>query len=435
MPHTHGRTRRRSRPRSTCTRIARPIAGGHEHGRGASLDHARVERVRARAGSAAAIVSAATIPAGMQNASRPAQEALRAARRPELLASARKKAGMPIVSVEVTVRWRGRKGKAIGRQAERRQEHRRVDGLRDEELGHPVGVAQDPAPLLDGHRHGGEGVGEEHEVGHALGHLAAVAHGDGQARLLQGEHVVDPVARSSPRSGPARVMARTRSRFCSGVMRPNTAVAVATSLEAAGLVRQVRPRRWPRSRVPARRRPAPRPGRWRTSSPEMTLSATPCAREVRRPCPRRPAATPSRGRTMPSGLEPAGSGLARRGASAAGQAAPPGGRSPACSAIRARERLGDRRRPARRERPVRPAPGCRGPSSVAPLHLRADEKGTSCQHLGGVARGRLGDGLHRGVARADAGGQRRPGRARRRSVARSRAVRRLHARPRAAGSR
>ena len=80
------------------------------------------------------------------------------------------------------------------REPEGRQQHGRVDRLRHEQLRDAVGVADDAPALLDRRRDGGELVGQQHQVADALGHLAAVAHGDRQARLLQGEHVVDAVA-------------------------------------------------------------------------------------------------------------------------------------------------------------------------------------------------------------------------------------------------
>ena len=59
------------------------------------------------------MAAAAIRPAGTTNA---ASERRKPSRRtgPELLLSARKNAGIPMVSDEVTLRWRGRKGKAIG---------------------------------------------------------------------------------------------------------------------------------------------------------------------------------------------------------------------------------------------------------------------------------------------------------------------------------
>ena len=63
---------------------------------------------------------------------------------------------------------------------ERRDEERRVDALGDEQPRDAVRVAQDPSSLLDRSRHGRERVRQQHEVGHALRHLAAVAHRDGQ---------------------------------------------------------------------------------------------------------------------------------------------------------------------------------------------------------------------------------------------------------------
>ena len=67
-------------------------------------------------------------------------------------------------------------------------------GLRHEELRDPVSVSNDAAPLLDRPRDGGKGTRQQDEVGHPLGHLTAVTHGNPEASLFKGQHVIDAVA-------------------------------------------------------------------------------------------------------------------------------------------------------------------------------------------------------------------------------------------------
>ena len=78
--------------------------------------------------------------------------------------------------------------------ADRQDQHRREHRLRDEQLGHAPDVAQDLATLLDGGRDRGEVEPDQHEVGDALGDLAARAERDRHLRRLQRGHVVDAVA-------------------------------------------------------------------------------------------------------------------------------------------------------------------------------------------------------------------------------------------------
>ena len=71
-----------------------------------------------------------------------------------------------------------------------RREHR----LGDEELRHPLDVAEDPATLGDHRRDRREVAVDEHDVGDGLRHLRARALRDREARRLQRGHVVDAVA-------------------------------------------------------------------------------------------------------------------------------------------------------------------------------------------------------------------------------------------------
>jgi hypothetical protein len=71
---------------------------------------------------------------------------------------------------------------------------RGVDGLRHVEPPEAVDVARDPPSLGDRVRQPRELVLQKHDVGDALGDLAAGTHGDGQAGLLQRRDVVDAVA-------------------------------------------------------------------------------------------------------------------------------------------------------------------------------------------------------------------------------------------------
>ena len=66
--------------------------------------------------------------------------------------------------------------------------------LRDEQLGHPLEVAEHLAALGDHRRHSCEIAANEHDVGDALRHLRAGALRDREPRLLQRGYVVDAVA-------------------------------------------------------------------------------------------------------------------------------------------------------------------------------------------------------------------------------------------------
>ena len=96
----------------------------------------------------------------------------------------------------------GRRERELARQeregaasdADREDEQRGEHGLRDEQLGHALDVAQDLAPLLDREGDRLEALGHEHDVGDALRELAARAECDGDIALLEGGDVVDAVA-------------------------------------------------------------------------------------------------------------------------------------------------------------------------------------------------------------------------------------------------
>ena len=73
-------------------------------------------------------------------------------------------------------------------------QEQRVEGLGQEQVGHPLDVGDDPAALGDHLGEHGEVVVEQHEAGHRPGRGAAGAHGHADVGLLEGERVVDAVA-------------------------------------------------------------------------------------------------------------------------------------------------------------------------------------------------------------------------------------------------
>ena len=120
-------------------------------------------------------------------------------------ASARKKAGIPIVRLAASVRWRGSSGYAIGVQTHRQDQDRREDRLRHEELRDPLKVAQQAPTFGDHRRHDAEAAADEHHVGHASRHLGTAAlHGREPGRLQRRD-----VVRRRPR--PSRRSARRAS--------------------------------------------------------------------------------------------------------------------------------------------------------------------------------------------------------------------------------
>ncbi len=109
-------------------------------------------------------------------------------------ASARKKAGTPMVRVDSSVRCRGRirvRNLPAGHQ-DRQQD--RVDGLGEEQGGDAGDVADDPAALGDHRRQRREAVVEQHDLRDRAGGLGAGAHRHTDVRVLQRQHVVDAVA-------------------------------------------------------------------------------------------------------------------------------------------------------------------------------------------------------------------------------------------------
>ena len=169
---------------------------------------------------------------------------------PELGASASRKAGIPIVTVEAIVNWRGSSGKVPVGIATARPTDGGEHGLGDEQPGHPLDVAQDLAPFGDHPGHDAEVVADEHEVGDRARHLRPGALGDRQARLLERGHVVDSVADHRDVAAGAR-RARPRPRACP------------RARSARRRARTGRPRAAPldRSAAPRRRAPAPSPAR------------------------------------------------------------------------------------------------------------------------------------------------------------------------------
>ena len=92
---------------------------------------------------------------------------------------------MPIVSIAATVSWRGRNGNGEADQRGGEDQEAGVDGLGQVEAAEPVDVAGDPPALADRARQHRELVAEQDDVGDPLGDLAARAHRDREARLLQ----------------------------------------------------------------------------------------------------------------------------------------------------------------------------------------------------------------------------------------------------------
>ena len=298
---------------------------------------------------------------------------------------ARKKPGMPMVRLAISVRCRGRNGNGQPGHADREGEQRGVDRLGDEQLGHPLDVGDHPAAL-----------GRRPTGAWRSGRRA------GPARPRPGTAALpEPMAmpmsaslRASTSLTPSPVMATTWPRGLQGVDHGLLLAGHDPAEDRAGLEepRPARPgRRAGSGRRPGGRRRRCRPGRrprrrsagW---SPEMTLTSTPSAANqamVSAASPRtwspsttRPAGrAPVGGRSPSSGPSerwpaagPAGPrgdllGPAQQCAAPAGRPGPVGGqqdlgcaRGPGAAARRSwpRSTCGPRRtaRPPRRRQPV-----------------------------------------------------------------------------------
>ena len=86
------------------------------------------------------------------------------------------------------------KQRVVGRGDPDRDDHEcGEDRFGDEELRHPLDVAEDPAALGDHRRDRGKVAVDEHDVGDGLGHLRSRALRDREARRLQRRDVVDAI--------------------------------------------------------------------------------------------------------------------------------------------------------------------------------------------------------------------------------------------------
>ena len=175
-------------------------------------------------------------------------------------ARARKNAGMPMVA-DIDERELPRQDRVgESEQSDDDGDHRRPHRLGDEQIGHPLDVGGDPAALGHDAGQGREPAVEKDELRHRLGGVGARAHGDAQIRLLEREHVVDPVARHGDRV-PAVLQRRHHRAFLVGG-DPAEDGGLFHRLLAARLLRATCARRQPgmRREHPPRRRPS-RPSR------------------------------------------------------------------------------------------------------------------------------------------------------------------------------
>ena len=258
------------------------------------------------------------------------------------------------------------------RHDQERGEHR----LGDEQLRHPLNVAQHLAALGDHRRHRGEVAADQHDVGDAAGHLHAAALRDREPRGLQRRHVVDAVA-DHRHVAPAVAQRLDDARLSSGEMRPIT---------DAGR----RPPRRARAGSAGSSRPSSAaPGGRPTSaaiaatvagaSPERTITSTPSS------CRK---ATVSRA----SAAQPLGEDRHARAREAGGprRACQPASGPSACARATTR-RPAPPRRPRARAAPRRAASDSGAPSTQAPspsstaLQRRREENGTARAPASGLA--------------------------------------------------
>jgi hypothetical protein len=89
----------------------------------------------------------------------------------------------------------GKEEKRHARDPYRHGEEQRIRRLGDEKTGDALHVVDDPPPF--GHHAGQarEAAVEQHELGDGPARIGSVAHGDSHVGVLEGEHVVDAVAR------------------------------------------------------------------------------------------------------------------------------------------------------------------------------------------------------------------------------------------------
>ena len=345
-------------------------------GRRPRLQQPEVEDVERDQVASSSTPSPAATPAGTAKRADLAQEAVRAPR--PVARREREEEGRDADRERADDREVARQQRVLGRRdPDRDDQERGEDRLRDEELRHPLDVAEDPPALGDHRRDRREVAVDEHDVGDGLRHLRARALRDREARRLQRGHVVDAVADHR-----------------------HVAAAAAQRLDDAALALgrdppDDRERRGERGRAPTsplgqlaavERRLASRDARVardrahrRGASPESTTISTPCSTRnatVSRVSGRSSSAStarpsgrsgggpssgssgsaPSSSRTRPRGGPPPAARRARLRAPRAGTARARRGRSampPSRSAAPAPPRRGT-------GRPRRPAPAARG---------------------------------------------------------------------------
>ena len=172
------------------------------------LDQPEVEHVEREAGRSSARRARRRRPAG--TAKRATSRRKPSVRHgPSLGASARKKAGIPIVERAARVRWRGSSGYSAGvMPIERIRKTAKTDFVTNSFATRwRLRRIARPSATIAGT--GGEVAVDEDDVGDRLRHLRAGPLGDREARRLQRRHVVDAVAdhrhvAAAPRGAPRR---------------------------------------------------------------------------------------------------------------------------------------------------------------------------------------------------------------------------------------
>ena len=188
--------------------------------------------------------------------------------------SARKNAGMPIVTADTSVRCRGRNGKGTAVSAAARIATRLIAFLATKRLATRSTLPMTRRPSASTSGRCENLPVEQDELGDGLGGLRAVAHGDADVGVLEGERVVDAVAGH-------------RDDVAVGLQGVDEGALLLGGDAAEDRVRARGPRRsasWSSGRVRASTgSPTSSPTARATAatvtglSPEMTLMATPCS--------------------------------------------------------------------------------------------------------------------------------------------------------------
>ena len=217
---------------------------------------------------------------------------------PSLRREREEERGHADMSVAASVRCRGRR--CGRRRPDRDDQHGREDGLRHEELRHPLEVPEDLAALGHHRRNRSEVAPHEHDVGDALRHLRPRALRDRQACALSARDVVDAsptIARSAPNRGATRRRASStrarsvRSRSSGGGGARGSSGDSGRSLPSTGcgldpdVGGDRRHRLGPVARAPSARRPGA--GRTRPFREPPAGAARPAPRSQRRQIVRR----------------------------------------------------------------------------------------------------------------------------------------------------